>query len=377
MSGELLGRVLLPVPVAADGVEHQFSAAALGAGWLWLAGDELISGKIALGRLKQQGDNEAFARYAAVDIDALLALDPADGEADIEGMDWQEGCLWLVGSHSRRRKKPRQKEKSGNAQKAITRLAAVEAQTNRFLLARLPIVDGSPVRQQRRGKDTVTAARLKLARNGNPLMLVLAADPHLQPFVLNPGGTPDLEPLPAKENGLDIEGLAVRGDRLYLGLRGPVLVGWAIILEVAVGNKPDRQDRLVLNQLAADGRRFRKHFLDLDGLGVRDLLFADDGALLILAGATMTLDAVSAVYRWRPPPGGEDDTISWQGGGSLQRLFTLPLVEGGDRAEGLCRFSWQGQPALMVVYDAPAPSRQVAGKGVYADVFRLSPTPPA
>ena len=38
--------------------------------------------------------------------------------------------------------------------------------------------------------------------------------------------------LPSKDNGLDIEGLAVLGNRVYLGLRGPVLRGRAIILEL-------------------------------------------------------------------------------------------------------------------------------------------------
>ncbi len=36
--------------------------------------------------------------------------------------------------------------------------------------------------------------------------------------------------VPGKDNGLDIEGLAVSEDRIFIGLRGPVLRGWTVIL---------------------------------------------------------------------------------------------------------------------------------------------------
>ncbi len=41
-------------------------------------------------------------------------------------------------------------------------------------------------------------------------------------------------PIPGKDNGFDIEGLAVREDRLLLGLRGPVLRGHAFVLELSL-----------------------------------------------------------------------------------------------------------------------------------------------
>jgi hypothetical protein len=70
------------------------------------------------------------------------------------------------------------------------------------------------------------AARLQQAGAGNLLTETLAGDNHLGPFLSFP--------LPSKENGFDIEELAVRGDRVFLGLRGPVLNGWAIIVEIGV-----------------------------------------------------------------------------------------------------------------------------------------------
>ena len=47
-----------------------------------------------------------------------------------------------------------------------------------------------------------------------PLLEALAHDPHLAPFLS----------LPAKDNGFDLEGLAVLGKRVFLGLRGGCLL---------------------------------------------------------------------------------------------------------------------------------------------------------
>ena len=45
--------------------------------------------------------------------------------------------------------------------------------------------------------------------------------------------------IPGKDNGLDIEGLAVDGHRLLLDPRGPVLRGWSALLEIAVEARGD------------------------------------------------------------------------------------------------------------------------------------------
>ncbi|NML13337.1 DUF3616 domain-containing protein, partial [Sphingobium sp. AR-3-1] len=41
--------------------------------------------------------------------------------------------------------------------------------------------------------------------------------------------------IPAKEGGVDIEGIAVVGTRVALGMRGPVIGGHGVILELEVG----------------------------------------------------------------------------------------------------------------------------------------------
>src|SRR5688500_19591809 len=114
-----------------------------------------------------------------------------------------------------------------------------------------PAVPSCPTRR--------SSDRAILSGEGN-LRNLLRDDAHLAPFL----------PIPGKDNGLDIEGIAVTGERVYLGLRGPVLRGWAFVLELRPEVDPDAPDRLELRPFD-DGRRYRKHVLRLDGLGVRDL----------------------------------------------------------------------------------------------------------
>lgn len=82
------------------------------------------------------------------------------------------------------------------------------------------------------------------------------------------------------DNAFDIEGLAVDGRRLLLGLRGPVLGGWSALLEIQVEARGD-QRRLV--PLDDSGSLLRRHFLHLDGLGVRDLHFCSDDRVGLVA----------------------------------------------------------------------------------------------
>ena len=95
---------------------------------------------------------------------------------------------------------------------------------------------------------------------------VLTDDPHLAPFLS----------LPAKENGFDIEGLAVQPSEshwtVFLGLRGPVLAGFALVLELKLSRDGPK---LRLNK-QEDKSLYLKHAVALRGLGIRDLAFRDE-----------------------------------------------------------------------------------------------------
>src|SRR3546814_4598583 len=127
--------------------------------------------------------------------------------------------------------------------------------------------------------------------------------------------------VPSKENGFDVEGLAVRGSRVFLGLRGPVLRGWATVVELDL--KTPKPGRLKLRRIGADGESYRKHFLDLDGLGIRELVFDGDD-LLVLAGPTMDLDGLVVLFRWSGALEAATETVIPQGP-ELAPIMHLPF----------------------------------------------------
>jgi hypothetical protein len=328
------------------------SAVRLDGNVLWIAGDETATVERLLAdhpeKATEFGEEATFRLADFVDLPG----DDADEEADVEGLARSGGFLWAVGSHSLRRKQIKDRHEGA---KALKRLARTEGQGNRQLLVRLPIAEvggvPTPVREVAVGGVRHRAAALG---RRDDLRALLSDDEHLGPFL----------PIPGKDNGLDIEGIAVRDDRVYLGLRGPVLRGWAFMLELRPYVDDDDPDRLRLREFD-DGLPYRKHVLDLDGLGVRDLCPAGDD-LLILAGPTMDLDGPVRIYRWHGASRTEQPSIVR--GASLTREIELTYGEGDDHAEGL---SLLGDDRVLVVYDSPAAARLTEDGAVIADVLLL------
>ena len=336
---------------------------------LWLANDESVSierltlaQEDSTGRSSFARDHKQFALHDFLPLPLPPHGETPDDihEADIEGMAFDNKYLWLTGSHSLRRKQPRPDD---GAKKAHKRLCSVSADGNRYLLARIPVAeqDGAPTLLKntgQKGKER-TAALLRGDAHGNELTALLKADEHFGPFLSIPG----------KDNGFDIEGIAVVGKHLLLGLRGPVLRGWAAIIEVALVD--DAPGWLRLAPVDADGSMLRKHFLDLGGLGVRDLCVQGKD-LLILAGPTMDLDGPVYVYRW--VGGARPDMATVMHRDQLERVLTLPYGEGVDHPEGMTLYSDSTGAAdgLMVVHDSASASRQIGDSIIVADVFPLA-----
>ncbi|WP_214370439.1 DUF3616 domain-containing protein [Pseudonocardia sp. H11422] len=339
--------------VVRSGNHVNLSAVRLEGDVVWLAGDETAT----VERLVLDSPTAPARAQAqlSVRLGDLVELpgDP-DDEADIEGIARAGGDLWLVGSHSLVRKRI----KPGNSEaKALRRLATVRRDPNRFVVVRLavePGPDGRPVPVRVAGDGRVSA--VLGARGAENLTDVLAGDEHLGPFLSIPG----------KDNGLDVEGLAVHGDSLYVGLRGPVLRGWAMVLEVRPVGDPDDPGRLRLGAFP-DGTRYRKHVLDLRGLGVRDLCPHGDD-LLVLAGPTMSLSGPVRVHRWHGAAHTEAHRVVR--GDELTLETELPHGDGVDHAEGIALLPGE-PPRLLVVYDSPAPARRPTPHTVLADVVAL------
>src|SRR5882757_3470467 len=318
---------------------------------LWVAGDETAT----VERLTP--DEEGFGNQRAFPLADLVDLPgPSEQEADIEGLARSGGYLWAIGSHSliRKRVKPTHSDT-----KAIRRLSRVRRDENRYVIARLAVQNGADGLPEltKSTDDGRTSAVFGAAGEPN-LAGLLAEDEHLAPFLA----------IPAKDNGLDVEGLAVHGETLYVGLRGPVLRGFAVVLELLPEEAAPGRLRLV----PIEGERcYRKHFLDLRGLGVRDLC-PHGPDLLVLAGPSMDLDGPVRVYRWHGAAA--MDTAAVARGDELTVELELPYGEGDDHAEGIALLpgpAGEDSTRLLVVYDSPAVHRRSGEDVVLADVVRL------
>jgi hypothetical protein len=344
-----------------------------GGNTLWVGSDEWTS----IDRLTRI-DDSTYGDHTPFELgDFVAGFDPELGEVDIEGMAIDSSYLWLVGSHSSKRKKVNL-EKDGEIVNTVTKKALKEITNdpNRYLLARIPLVDG----ELKATDGSLTSACLERRGASNELIDNLATDEYIGAIVT--------ANLPSKENGLDIEGLAVRGNRLWLGLRGPVIRGIAIVLEIEVTDAAP--GRLELKKIGSGGERYKKHFLDLEGLGIRDLHFDGDD-MLILAGPTMTLDGAFYVFRLEKAIDLPENSLSSAVNGRISKLIQIPRgVQSGsgalpeaiallqaDRAEGIAFYPSEREPrSLLVVYDTPSKTEngrrgRLNGNEVLVDLFDL------
>ena len=320
---------------------------------LWLGSDETST----LERLSLV-EERTFANHYSFKVAEFIDLpESSDQEIDIEGLYYADNYIWLVGSHSWKRKRPKEDKTDI---KNLQRLATLDSQANRYLLARIPLIDGQLYRSCQHpdnSEQQLSAAKLETTKKGNLLIDALQKDPHLGLFVASA--------VPSKDNGFDIEGLAVYQNRIFVGLRGPVLRGWAIILELEI--EESKPELLKLKQIGEAGQLYKKHFVYLKGLGVRDLCF-DGEDMLILAGPTMDLDGPVKVFRLENVLALADNVLS-----KPEPVLDLPYGDGEDHAEGITLFDSIAQEhSLLVVYDSPAKQTRLEGEnGVKSDVFKL------
>lgn len=175
-------------------------------------------------------------------------------EADVEGVSFDDGYYYLIGSHG------------------LSKTQA-EFQASRFFVLRFQVDTGTGMPRFPFGAET----RPPEVELSDRLRGVIAATPELQQYAEKP----------LDAHGVNIEGLAVRGNRLFLGFRGPVLNGQALVMSVdvdaAFGNAPAKPHVFPI----ALG----------DGVGVRDLAAVEDG-FLVLSGPEADETGDADLFFW-------------------------------------------------------------------------------
>ena len=359
---------LLQFQSPSDKLTDSLSAAVFAGDDLWVASDETTS----VERLTTD-DGVTFRNHRSFSLNGLINL-PAQGtqfdqEIDIEGLDFHASYLWLIGSHGIKRKKVERTE-TGTVAKLIRKLGTIEKEGNRFILARIPVIKNSQTGERELVGESPPGS--------NPVLKASSLTGDLTSDVLSnairsaDGGKGDIHlarflDIPGKDNGLDVEGLAVAGEKVFVGLRGPVLRGWAIILELAVDTSNNSQ--LVLKEFEPT-RSYRKHFLDLAGLGVRELSLQGSD-LLVLAGPTMVLDGPTTLYRWKDALNTSGESVVR--GDQLTAEIQIPFGQRTDHAEGIAIVPDTGPTTqVLVVYDSPGVKRKEGViDAVRVDVFDL------
>lgn len=341
-------RLVLDADCAAgDDPVLDLSAAARHGTTMFLGSDE----GVCIERLHR--DDAAWGSHRRFRFDTIVDLD-ASGETDIEGLAEEDGWLWVLGSHARTRPKI---GKQGDDRIDLAAFAALKDTRPRCLLARLPLMpdpDMADAVHPVRTDGDRRAGMLRQGRHGNRLARMMRRSPLLKPFTR----------IAAKEGGVDLEGIAVAGGRVAIGMRGPVIQTYAVLLEMEIVAKRSGRLKIV--------GPLHKRLLELDGLGIRDLK-RDGRDLLILAGPTTGLDGPCAVYRWADwlgDPARDDRVVRRH---RPERIIDLPFGRGDDHPEGLVLLDTPtGERELLVICDSPAADRvDPAARSVRCDRFHL------
>lgn len=177
-------------------------------------------------------------------------------EMDIESLAVEENDIYIIGSHSSKRQKVKATERYQDNIKTF-RDSKIIDERNRDWLYRLKVDDNCK----------------ELAKEKITLRKIIKKDAVLKTF----------RNIPSKENGIDIEGIAVKDSWLYIGFRGPVFRNnYVPVMKLKFDDPKDSYELL---------------YLQLGGRGIRDMTSVSDG-FLIVAGAVGDGQDSYQLYHW-------------------------------------------------------------------------------
>jgi len=178
-------------------------------------------------------------------------------EFDGEGVAYSDGSFYIIGSHGYPRDRKRKLDAVRHAEDIAKRIAA----TSHVIRIDVPKKKNLPVVTRSSG-----------------LKKVIRAQPELNRFFERR----------LENNGLTIEGVAIRSDQIYVGFRAPHLDdGRAVVLSTRLSslfNNGDDDTEIHLLRLG-------------NGQGIRDLTRYNDG-FLVLSGPTDDSPGSYSVYWW-------------------------------------------------------------------------------
>jgi hypothetical protein len=234
-----------------------------------------------------------------------VSLISAGEEIDIEGLARDGSTVFVLGSHAVKRKRVKSDR---SRQENRKRLATVAPEAPRHRIFRLQL---NPETGEAAGPVKSISLRALLEK-----------DPILGPFTKIPG----------KENGVNIEGIAFRDSRLYLGFRGPVLRGGYVPVMVLSFDEP---------------RSYELLFVRLGGRGIRAMAPVSDG-FLVMAAFERPQGRPFELYLWD----GEDQVPGNDAPASvLRRLAEWPLQIAGDAEALVVLAETDDAYSIVVVHD--------------------------
>jgi len=280
--------------------------------YLVIGGDEAVGPDQNLNIIQVLSKQEDGQYVAGEDI-LLPDVDKNDGrELDIEGIAVDGNFIYVVGSHSFRRNKVRS-QKSVKKNRKTFNQGKIKDERSRDWLHRIE------VNQQVQ----------PVAKKSISLRDVISNHQALKAF----------SEIPSKENGVDIEGIAVADGWVYVGFRGPVFRdNYVPVLKFEF----DQHEKTAILLL-----------VKLEGGGIRDMAKVQDGFLLV-SGPVGDAPGPYQVYHWNglDMVPGKDRTDTE---GYIKKLGNIEVSKG--KAEGILALEVERgadddcQYKFMIIFD--------------------------
>ena len=257
--------------------------------------------------LSKQADDQ----YVVTNDIVLFTGDKENGrELDIEGIAVEDDYIYVVGSHSSKRKTV-ETDKSHKKNRKTFHHKKIDDQTNRDWLYRIKV----DAQMQLTEKREIT------------LRNILKKHEILKTF----------SQIPSKENGIDIEGIAVADDWIYVGFRGPVFRNNYVPVLKLKFDDPENTVSLL--------------WVNFGGGGIRDMAKVDDG-FLIISGPVGDGSGAYSVHHWdgRDMIPGKDRAPAEIG---IVIKFGEIEPPAGGKAEGILILDQTGSSSykFMIIFD--------------------------